>query len=159
MFIVTEQLKIMNITEYKTKHLFFYYISMKILLDSSNAQTLSFIPRAYPTTVDYTLIEEGTNRTVTGTSIATIDVSGFLTISQPWQLTRDKYYSIDIFDSSDSTLIFRDKIFCTNQDVKAYTINENEYTEDTTYDNDYIIFGEDNTVPSTPTLNSVVDES
>lgn len=131
---------------------------MKILLDSSNNQTLSFIPRSYPATIDYTLIEEGTNRTVEGTSIATISISGFLTISQQFQLTRDKFYSIDIFDNSDDTLIFRDKIFCTNQDVKEYSINEGEYTEDETYDNDYIIFGEDNTAPDTMTLNSVVDE-
>lgn len=131
---------------------------MKILLDSSNDQTLSFVPRSYPTSVDYTLVEEGTNRTVTGTSIATINVSGFLTISQQFQLTRDKFYSIDIFDDSDSTLIFRDKIFCTNQDVKDYSINEGEYIEDETYDNDYIIFGEDNTAPDTMVLNSVVDE-
>jgi hypothetical protein len=128
---------------------------MKVLLDSSLEQTLSFVPRSYPTTVDYTLIEEGTRRTVTGTDIATINVSGFLTLSQKFQLTRDKFYSIDIFDSSDDTLIFRDKIFCTNQDVKDYSINEGEYVEDETYDNDYIIYGEDNTVPDTPTLISV----
>lgn len=131
---------------------------MKILLDSSNDQTFSFVPRSYPATVDYDLIEEGTNRTVSKTNIATIDVSGFLTFSEPFQLTRDKFYSIDIFDNSDSTLIFRDKIFCTNQDVKDYSINEGEYTEDETYDNDYIIYGEDNTAPDTMTLNSVVDE-
>ncbi len=131
---------------------------MKILLDSSNNQTLSFVPRSYPSTVDYTLVEEGTQRTVTSTSVSTITVDGFLTISKTFKLTRDKFYSIDIFKSSDSTLIFRDKIFCTNQDVKDYSINDGEYVEDTTYDNSYIIYGEDNTDPDTMTLNSVVDE-
>ena len=131
---------------------------MKILLDSSNNQTLSFVPRAYPDTIDYTLVEDGTNRTVNGASIPTINISGFLTISQKFKLTRDKFYRIDIFDNSDSTLIFRDKIFCTNQDVKDYSLNEGEYVEDESKNNDYIIFGEDNTDPDTMTLNSVVDE-
>lgn len=116
------------------------------------------MPRSYPTSVNYDLVEEGTKRTVTGTNIATIDVSGFLTISQKFQLTRDKFYSIDIFDNSDNTLIFRDKIFCTNQDVKDYSINEGEYVQDESKDNDYIIYGEDNTAPDTMTLNTVVDE-
>jgi hypothetical protein len=131
---------------------------MKILIDTSNSQTLSFIPRAYPTSVNYTLIEEGTNRTVSKTNIATIDVSGFLTISDTFALTQDKFYSLDVFDNSDDTLIFRDKIFCTDQDVKDYSINDGDYTQDDTYDNDYIIYGEDNTKPDTMTLTDVTDE-
>lgn len=131
---------------------------MKILIDSSNSQTLSFIPRSYPTAVNYTLIEEGTNRTVTETALTTVTVSGFLTISDTFALTQDKFYSLDVFDNSDDTLIFRDKIFCTNQDVKEYSINDGDYTQDDTYDNDYIIYGEDITKPDTMTLTSVTDE-
>ena len=131
---------------------------MKILIDTSNQQTLTFIPRSYPSAVDYTLIEEGTNREVNETSISTITVSGFLTISDQFKLQQDKFYSLDIFDSSDSTLIFRDKIFCTNQTINDYTMNEGEYTEDTTYDKDYIIFGDDTTDPDTMTLISVTEE-
>ena len=63
---------------------------MKILLDSSNDQTFSFVPRSYPSAVNYDLVEEGTKRTVSKTNISTVTVTGFLTISEKFQLTRDK---------------------------------------------------------------------
>jgi len=130
---------------------------MKVLIDSSNTQTLTFIPRSYPSTIDYTLIEEGTGRTATGVDITTGTASGFLTISEIFALNEDNFYSIDIFDSSDDTLIFRDKIFCTNQEAINYTINNGEYTEDDSKDNDYIIYGDDNEKPDTMTLISVTE--
>ena len=130
---------------------------MKILIDTSNQQTLSVIPRSYPTTIDYTIVEEGNGRTLTGADMTTATVSGFLTFTDKFVLQQDKFYSIDVFDSSDDTLIFRDKIFCTNQTVTDYTINNGEYTEDTTKDNDYVIYGEDTTAPDDMTLTSVTE--
>lgn len=130
---------------------------MRILLDSSNEQTLTFIPRAYPTEVDYTLIEEGTGRTVEKEDVSTSTVLGRLTISDKFVLQEDKFYSIDIKDASSGELIYRDKIFVTNQDVKAYSINDGRFIEDESKDNSYIIYGEDVTKPDTMTLTSVTE--
>ena len=141
----------------KTKHLFFYYISMRILLDNSNDQTLTFIPRSYPTTVDYSLVEEGTGRTVDKTGVSTLTALGRLTITDKFLLQEDKFYSIDVYDSSTNELVFRDKIFVTNQDVKEYSINNGRFIEQTTKDNSYIIYGEDITPPDTMTLTSVTE--
>jgi len=107
--------------------------------------------------VDYTLIEEGTGRTATEVDITTGTASGWLTIADIFALNEDNFYSIDVFDSSDDTLIFRGKIFCTNQENANYTINNGEYTEDDSKDNDYIIYGDDNTAPDTMTLTSVTE--
>ena len=130
---------------------------MKILLDNSLNQTLSFIPRSYPSEVDYSLVEEGTGRTVDKVSVATSSVLGRLTISDKFLLQEDKFYSIDIYDTSTGELIFRDKIFVTNQDVKAYSINDGRFVEEETKDNSYIIYGEDITPPDTMTLTSATE--
>jgi len=130
---------------------------MRILLDNSIDQTLTFIPRSYPSEVDYSLVEEGTGRTVDKVSVATSTALGRLTISDKFLLQEDKFYSIDIFDSESGELIYRDKIFVTNQDVKAYSINKGRFIEEESKDNTYIIYGEDITPPDTMTLTSVTE--
>lgn len=130
---------------------------MRILLDTSDEQTISFIPRHYPNEVDYTLVEEGTARTVEATSLSTATALGRLTITDKFVLQEDKFYSIDIKDASSGELIYRDKIFVTNQDVKAYTINNGRFVEEKTKDNTYVIYGEDITKPDTMTLTSVTE--
>lgn len=130
---------------------------MRILLDSSNDQTLTFIPRSYPDNVDYSLVEEGTGRTVDKASVSTATVLGRLTLTDKFVLQEDKFYSIDVYDSTTNELIFRDKIFVTNQDVKSYSINNGRFIEDDSKDNSYIIYGEDTTPPDTMTLTSVTE--
>ena len=130
---------------------------MRILLDSSNDQTLTFVPRSYPTTVDYTLVEEGTGRTVDKADVSTLTALGRLTITDKFLLQEDKFYSIDVRDSATDELIFRDKVFVTNQDVREYSINNGRFTETETKDNSYIIYGEDITPPDTMTLTSVTE--
>jgi len=130
---------------------------MKVLLDTSDSQTLSVIPREYPTTIDYTLVEEGNNRIATGSAISASNVSGFLAFADKFQLNEDNYYALYVYNTSTGDLIFRDKVFCTNQSVRGYSINNGEYTQDSTYDGDFIVYGDDNTAPATPTLISVVE--
>ncbi len=113
---------------------------MKILLSSVTSQTLAFIPRSFPVSVDYTLIREGTNIEVVKTNVPATTNKGFLEISDIFTLIENNFYSIDIFDNTTNLLIFRDKIYCTNQNVKDYTINKDEYKEDKTYDKNYVIY-------------------
>lgn len=127
---------------------------MKILIDTSDEQTLGIIPRFYPNQINYTLVEESSDRTANGTVVTAV-VSGLLTFSDKFQLNEDNYYSLYVYDDATGELIHRDKVFCTNQTAEAYTINNGVYIQDTTYDNDYIIYGDDNTKPDTPTLISV----
>lgn len=130
---------------------------MRILLDNSDDQTLTFIPRSYPTTVDYSLVEEGTGRTVDKVAVSTLTALGRLTITDKFLLQEDKFYSIDVYDSATNDLIFRDKIFVTNQDVQTYSINNGRFVEEDSKDNTYIIYGEDITPPDTMTLTSVTE--
>ena len=56
-----------------------------------------------------------------------------------WQLETQTWDSDEL-----SNLIYKDKIFCTNQSVdqtqnKYYSVNKDEYTTNNTHDNDYIV--------------------
>ena len=45
-------------------------------------------------------------------------------------------YNLEI--KAGDELIFRDRIFCTNQNVFTYSVNNNQYTENSN-DNDFIV--------------------
>ncbi len=47
--------------------------------------------------------------------------------SNTFTLVEDTFYTLEI--TQGSNLIFRDKIFCTNQTVDTYSINNSAYTE------------------------------
>jgi hypothetical protein len=63
-------------------------------------------------------------------------------LSQALALTEGRFYDLTIKEGS--SVIFKDKVFCTDQTIDQdtnnyYSVNDGEYTSDTTYDNDYII--------------------
>lgn len=116
---------------------------MIILQESGSDQTFKFIPRSY--TMDSMDIEEEgtdvvTNYVVTGTRVdydGNSDSTGtYLSVTDTVTLKEGRFYRLTV--KNGSTVIYRDKIFCTNQSVSTYTINNGEYTTNTT-DNDFII--------------------
>ena len=118
------------------------YISMKILSTSTSAQTLKVIPREYVSTATLVLRDDQTNEQTIFSDITLTQTGDYSVISQAFSLKEGYYYDITI--SSTGNVIYKDKIFCTDQTVDQsqnsyYTINQNEYTTDTSYDNDYII--------------------
>ncbi|QDP61403.1 MAG: hypothetical protein GOVbin2014_42 [Prokaryotic dsDNA virus sp.] len=63
-------------------------------------------------------------------------------------LKEGRFYSLAVFDKpaggGDNTCVYKDKIFVTDQDIdqvdnKNYTINDGEFVENTTENNDYIV--------------------
>jgi len=116
---------------------------MIILQETGTSQTFKVIPRSY--TADTMIIEEeGTNAPVSYAITPTrVDYDGnsdttgtYLSVSKIVSLTEDRFYTLTI--KNGSTVIYKDKIFCTNQTVSDYTINNGVYTEQSS-DNDYII--------------------
>ena len=66
-----------------------------------------------------------------------------LVITQALALKEGRFYNLTLSNSV-GTSIYKDKVFCTAQDIDQsdndyYTINKDTYTSDTTYDNDFII--------------------
>ena len=135
---------------------------MKVLTTSSNPQQLEIIPRSYPSVITVKLRNEITNEVTTIPSVSTTTLKGYLRFSTSYSLEESYFYELTILDGT--TVIYKDKIFCTNQDIADYSVNVDTLTwnQDTriwnlidtdweaegivdiyetedTYDNDYII--------------------
>lgn len=112
---------------------------MIILEESSSSQTFSFIPRSYTEGTLYTIkiTNETTNKEVlstTSTSFTSVDY--YYQYSNTFSLKEDTFYTLEITDSSG--VVYRDKIFCTNQTVSSYSINNDAYTVNSD-DNEFIL--------------------
>lgn len=108
---------------------------MKILQETALPQTLNFIPREYVSEVNYLLTNESENVSVSETNIVANTNGGYLEITEIFNLKEGVFYNIQI-TKTDDTVIYRGRIFCTNQEIDTFTMNE-DYVSDTTYDNTY----------------------
>ena len=109
---------------------------MKILTTSTSAQTLKIIPRDYQANIDVVLRDNSTNESTTY-SVATSTSGDYMTFDLTLTLVENRFY--DMTCKFGSNVIYKDKIFCTDQVIADYTVNEGQYTTENTYDNDYII--------------------
>ena len=111
------------------------------LTTSTDAQTIKVIPRSYATSVSMVFRDDSTNTSVSYSTSATTDKNN-LVISESLSLTEGRFYDLTIKEGT--SVIYKDKVFCTDQTVDQdtnnyYSVNQGEYTTETTYDNDYII--------------------
>lgn len=109
---------------------------MIILEESVSSQTIKFIPRYYTGSV-MKLTNETTGEILTY-SINPVKVEYYHSIDVIVNTKEGNFYSMAIFNDDDE-LVYRDKVFCTNQDIDSYTINKDEYIENAT-NNDYIVY-------------------
>ena len=109
---------------------------MKILTTSTSAQTLKIIPREYQANIDVILRDNSTNESTTY-SVATSTSGDYITFNLTLALVENRFYDLTCKFGSD--VIYKDKIFCTDQTIANYTVNEGQYTTENSYDNDYII--------------------
>mgnify|MGYP005991353827 FL=1 len=141
---------------------------MKILTTSTSAQTLTFVPRSYPTEIILSIRDTSTNTTTRTENVTLTRSNDNASISHAFSLVEGRFYDLNIIEGigalwntynvqweaasdnwesivSSEESIYLDKIFCTDQTINQadnnyYTINSGEYTETTSYpDDDYII--------------------
>lgn len=106
---------------------------MIILQETPSVQDFKIIPRSY--FADSMKIKnETTGEELTYTITTSID-GYYLTFSKAVTLKEDTFYNLTVLDGSD--IVYKDRIFCTNQTTSTYTVNNNEFTSNST-DNDYI---------------------
>ena len=115
---------------------------MKII-GTSGTKTFKVIPRQYVDgEVTLKLTNESTRAVVTVTATAST-VRDYMSFNAVFgTLKKDVFYNMDVLISGE--VVYKDKVFCTDQTIDQssndyYTINENEYTTEDSYDNDYII--------------------
>jgi hypothetical protein len=96
---------------------------MKVLKDTQAVQTISIIPRSYPTSLTLTLRDDQTNEIDTyalnsGFSV----VNDYLVINNVYTLEEFHFYDLTIIDQDD-VIIYKDRIFCTDQDIATFSVN------------------------------------
>jgi predicted nucleic acid-binding protein len=108
---------------------------MIILREQVEEQSLKFIPRQYKATT-IVLVNEMTNETTTISSDFYKD-SYYLYTTTTFDLKEGNFYTLTIKNNTD--VVYKDKIFCTNQVIADYTINDGEYVANQTT-NDFIVY-------------------
>jgi hypothetical protein len=108
---------------------------MIILREQETAQTLNAI--IYGSDADTIVLrDEETNIETEIDATFSID-KYFVTTSVIFPIKENKYYTLTIKDGTN--IVYRDKIFCTNQALSTYSINKDEYVQHVTT-NEYKIF-------------------
>jgi hypothetical protein len=108
---------------------------MIILKEQETAQTLSAI--IYGSNADTIVLRDEETNIETEIE-ATFSISKYyVTTSVIFPIKENKYYTLTIKDGTN--IVYRDKIFCTNQTLETYSINKNEYVQHVT-NNEYKIF-------------------
>tara|TARA_R110000851_G_scaffold134847_1_gene270184 strand:- start:239 stop:496 length:258 start_codon:yes stop_codon:yes gene_type:complete len=79
--------------------------------------------------------DDAENTSVTIDITPTID-RYYLSVSEVLTLVEGRFYTIKVLNGLD--VVYKDKIFCTNQTVSSYSINDNEYVQHST-NNDFVI--------------------
>ena len=108
---------------------------MIILKEQVEAQTLKFIPRSYGANT-IILRNDTTNEIQTISASFSLD-SYYLTTTTIFDIKENYFYDLTIKNGVE--VVYKDKVFCTNQVIADYTINKNEYVANVT-NNEFIIY-------------------
>jgi len=119
---------------------------MIVFTTSTGNQNLYFIPRVYLTSgVTLTLTDDITFDDATNTSATFTREGDFIKGEVSFSnLKEDRFYTLRFVRNSDSEVLYKDKLFVTNQTIEQvngdlYSINDGEYIEQETSNNDYIV--------------------
>ena len=141
---------------------------MIVLTTSTLAQAFKVIPRTYVDEFTLSVRDDSTNVTQTYEITTGVTSGNYLTFSQAFSpvLVEGHFYDIKLYsdpnfwntnyflwelyneiwniDTTNIVDIFKDRIFCTAQDIDQmdnlyYNLNKNQYITDNSYNNDYIV--------------------
>lgn len=108
---------------------------MIILQESIEPQTINFIPRSYG--ADTIILRNEITNEVQTISAEFYLNNYYLTTTTVFDIKEKNTYNITITNGNE--VVYKDKIFCTNQVISDYTINQNEYVANVT-SNEFIIY-------------------
>jgi hypothetical protein len=109
---------------------------MIVLTPSTSAQTFSFIPR-FENYTTMAITDEQTNVTTT-VAITSSTQGGYVnTITATFALKNNHTYTLLL--SNGTTICHKDKVFCTNQSISTFSVNNGQYTSNATT-NTFIVY-------------------
>ena len=128
--------------EFKKTSLFYFKIMQ--ILKKSGTRVINFIPRhtiLATKTYSITVKDEAKNRELfTDNDASFIELAYFYTYSTSQVLIENNYYTITITNTTDNIIIFKDKMYCSNQTLSDYEISNGVYIEQSTGDNQFIYY-------------------
>jgi hypothetical protein len=115
-----------------------------IILTTSGTQTFPIIPIKQIDSGGNTISLEFTNETTkevitrVATTRASISDIYYITNTNLSFLKENTFYVLKVYFTGSGEVIYKDRVFCTNQNIDAFTINLNQYTLPTINNNTYI---------------------
>ena len=109
---------------------------MIILQETGTAQSFNFIPRS-DTYNTLTITDEQTNESTNVTITTNVVGEYYNTITATFSLKEGHFYTLKLKQNTD--VVFYDKVFCTNQSIPVFSVNDGQYTPKTST-NDFIIY-------------------
>lgn len=118
---------------------------MIVSTTSASAQTFKVIPRDYTLTAfTMSIRDDSTNVTVTYNITGVTTSGNYRTFQNTFSpvLVSNHFYDMTLSNGTD--VIFKDRIFCTDQTINQvdndyYNLNEGQFTTDDSYNNEYIV--------------------
>lgn len=109
------------------------------ITNTTDSQTFAVTTRDFTSNTDATLIYKQEGKEVETTVNVNLTKAGYFVnaTAEFTGLVEDAVYTFRIAD--DNNTLHRGEFFVSSQDVSAYSVNNNQYTTNTT-NNDYIIF-------------------
>lgn len=107
---------------------------MIVLQETTSPQTIYFIPREMA--ADSMVIHDEAQNTNETINITPTEDEYYLTVTEVFELVEDRSYTLTVYNGTD--IVYKDKIFCTNQNAEDYSINEGEYIQHES-DNEFIV--------------------
>jgi hypothetical protein len=109
---------------------------MNVLTTTTEPQPLVIVPRS--TTFDELIFTDDSTNTPETMEIDSVEDKGYYQIlNVVCELTENRYYNIELFN--DGSLVYRGKIFCTDQSIVSFSVNNGKYTSHATT-NQYITY-------------------
>ena len=118
---------------------------MIVSTTSASAQTFKVIPRDYTLTAfTMSIRDDSTNVTVTYNITGVTTSGNYRTFQNTFSPVLVSNHFYDMTLSSGTDVIFKDRIFCTDQTINQvdndyYNLNEGQFTTDDSYNNEYIV--------------------
>ena len=106
-----------------------------ILKELLTSQTFKIVPRELAAD-SMTFTHEETGVITTYAITPTID-RYYLVISKIIALKENHFYKLTVYNGAD--VVYKGKVYCTNQTIESYSINNGEYVQSSS-NNDYIIY-------------------
>lgn len=112
---------------------------MTILLpDTATEQTLSYIPMNNLAVTKAEFLDEQANTTSEAVLGTQVDNSYWVDLGITITLKNNFIYMLTLYN--DEEVIFRDKVFVTDQPVSTFSVNKNQYINPPSAENQYIIY-------------------